>query len=119
MNSKDQAMAIARALEESKGGEICVLDVSDVSGFTDFFVIATGTSSRHVRTLAEKALEAADRVVSGHPRVEGLETARWVLVDAFDVVIHVFVEEAREYYALERLWDEAQSVELPRAVGDA
>ena len=115
MNTRQQALAIAGALADAKGNDLCVLDVAGVSGFADYFVIATGTSTRHVRTLAEKARETAARAVPGHPRVEGLETCRWVLVDAFDVIVHVFAPEAREFYALERLWDEADPVELPRA----
>ena len=119
MNSKQQAMAIAGALDDAKGRDLLVFDVSEISGFADYFVIATGTSDRHVRTLAERALETASRAVSGHPRVEGLETCRWVLVDAFDVVVHVFVTEAREFYGLERLWDEADSLDWPRAASGA
>jgi ribosome-associated protein len=110
-------MAIADALDQAKAQDIRVLDVSEVSGFTDYFVIATGSSTRHVRTLADKAREAADRTGAGRTRVEGLEACRWVLIDALDVVVHVFVEEAREFYGLERLWDEAESVELPHAAG--
>ncbi|MCE2390721.1 MAG: ribosome silencing factor [Proteobacteria bacterium] len=110
-------MAIVGALEDAKGHDLCVLDVSEISSFADYLVIATGTSDRHVRTLAERARETASRAASEHPRVEGLETCRWVLVDAFDVVVHVFVPEARDFYALERLWDEADPVDSPHAAG--
>jgi ribosome-associated protein len=108
-------MAIADALDQGKGRDIRVLDVSEVSGFTDYFVIASGSSTRHVRALADKAREAAERVVTGPVRVEGLEACRWVLIDALDVVVHVFVEEAREFYGLERLWGEAAPVAVPLA----
>ena len=117
MRSRQRAVDVAGALEAAKGLDLRVLDVSQVSGFADYFVIATGRSARHVRTLADKALEAASRGISEHPRVEGMETCRWVLVDAFDVIVHVFEPEAREFYGLERLWDEADSVEWQRAAG--
>ena len=110
-------MRIADALHKAKGLDIRVLDVGEISGFADYFIIATGTSARHVRSLAEKAVEAAEHVVARHPRIEGMETCRWVLVDAFDVIVHLFIEEARDFYGLERLWGEAERVELSRAAG--
>jgi ribosome-associated protein len=115
LNSKDQALAVARALDDARARDIAILDVAEISGFADYFVIATGTSVRHVRTLAERALEALDRSGCKRTAVEGLETCRWVLVDGFDVVVHLFVDEAREFYGLERLWDEAESVALAPA----
>jgi ribosome-associated protein len=106
---------VARALEDARGEGILVLDVAEISGFADYFVIATGSSTRHVRTLAERALEVLERPSGKRSGVEGLETCRWVLVDGFDVVVHVFLEEARDFYGLERLWDEAESVALAPA----
>ncbi len=119
MNTRQQAMSIAEAIEDAKGRDIVVLDVSEVSGFADYFVIASGTSNRHVRALAERTLETVDRMIAGHPRVEGLQTCRWVLVDAFDVVVHLFLDEARDFYGLERLWDEGQPVERPERLARA
>jgi ribosome-associated protein len=115
LNSRDQALSVARALEDVRAQDIEILDVSEISGFADYFVIATGTSARHVRTLAERALEALGHSPRRRTGVEGLEACRWVLVDHFDVVVHLFLEEAREYYGLERLWDEAESIELAPA----
>jgi ribosome-associated protein len=115
LNSKDQALAVARALEDAKARDIAILDVAQISGFADYFVIATGTSARHVRTLADRALGALAQPGRKRNGVEGLEKCRWVLVDGFDVVVHLFLDEAREYYGLERLWDEAESVALAPA----
>ena len=119
MNSRQQAMSIAEAIEDAKGCDIVVLDVSEISGFADYFVIASGTSSRHVRSLADRTLETLDGLTPGHARVEGLETCRWVLVDAFDVVVHLFLDEARDFYGLERLWHEAERVERPERLARA
>jgi ribosome-associated protein len=112
LNSKDQALAVARALEDARAKDVAILDVAEISGFADYFVIATGTSTRSVRTLAERALEALGRAGRKRSSVEGLDTCRWVLVDGFDVVVHLFLDEARDFYDLERLWDEAEAVSL-------
>jgi ribosome-associated protein len=119
LNSKDHALTVARALDSAKARDIAILDVSEISGFADYFVIATGTSARHVRTLAERTLEALHHPGRKRKHVEGMEACRWVLVDDFDVVVHLFQEEAREFYGLERLWDEAQSVALPASAAAA
>jgi ribosome-associated protein len=112
-------LALANALADKKGEEILVLDVHDLSSFTDFFVIATGTSARHVRTLAEHVVETARGFGERPLGVEGEKRAQWVLVDLDDVVVHLFQEEAREYYRIERLWGEAESVTPLHAAGAA
>lgn len=112
MNSKDQAQAVARALEDARARDVVIMDVSSISGFADYFVIATGTSTRHVRTLADRTLEALARAGCKRSALEGIDSCRWVLVDGFDVVVHLFLDETRDFYGLERLWDEAESVSL-------
>jgi ribosome-associated protein len=95
----------ARAAAEKNGTDVLVLAVGEVLAITDFFVIATATSNRQVRTIVDAVEEQVG--VSGGPkprRIEGLEDLRWVLMDYGDFVVHVFVEEARRYYELERLW---------------
>jgi ribosome-associated protein len=87
--------------------------VSRLLVITDVFVIATGTSRRHVRTLAEE-VEAKLKEADRRPlRREGTEDATWVLLDYGDVVVHVFDEATRRYYDLERLWGDAPRIELP------
>jgi len=81
-----------------------VLDVGEVLSIVDYFVITSGSNSRLVQTLAEE-VEAALKVNGGGPlRVEGHDDATWVLLDFGDVVVHVFLDEVRAYYELERLW---------------
>lgn len=117
MTGRGKALALANALTDKKGEGILVLDVRDLCSFTEYFVIATGTSARHVRTLADHVQETARGFGQRPLGVEGEERAQWVLVDLGDVVVHLFQGEAREYYRLERLWGEAESVPPLHAVG--
>lgn len=103
-----------RVLDEKKAGEIAVLDVSEQSSITDFMILATATSEPHLRALRvelEKALDA------GHVHLVGMETAQesgWMVIDAFDVMIHLFLAETRERYGLERLWRDATEVPVSK-----
>ncbi len=115
MTAADHAQQIAQALADKGGLEVCVLDLGDEAAFTDFFVIATGTSDRHLGALADAAVEAA-RLLGDKPLgVEGAKTGRWVLVDLGDVVVHLFREEAREFYGLERLWGDEEPLAVEAA----
>ena len=111
------ALALATAINDKKGEEVRVLDLHGVCSFADYFVLATGGSDRHVRALADAAVEAATRGGAKTLGVEGKSVGRWVLVDLGDIVVHVFSEEARDYFGLERLWGDAQ--ELAVAQGAA
>jgi len=106
-DTAEAAEAAASAIDDKKGVDLLLLDVSSVIVLTDVFVIATGTSRRHVLTLAEE-VEAR---LGDHGRMalrrEGVDTATWVLIDFGDVVVHVFDEPTRRYYDLERLWRDA------------
>jgi ribosome-associated protein len=115
LTSKEKALALAEAARDHKALEIRVLDLRGIASFTDFFVLTTATSDRHARTLADAIGEKADELGSAPIGVEGLETSRWILIDVGDVILHVFLEEVREYYALERLWGDAEPVEVPQA----
>jgi ribosome-associated protein len=97
------------ALEDRKGRNIVTLDVGRVTDITDFMVIVSGTSNRHVKALVDQVIESAK--AEGNPPfgVEGRETNEWVLVDLGDVLVHVMQAETREFYDLERLWSELPS----------
>ena len=97
----------ATAIDDKRGLNISLLDVSGLIVLTDVFIIASGTSRRHVISLAEEA-EIQLKLQDRRPlRREGMEDGTWVLLDYGDVVIHVFDEETRAYYDLERLWADA------------
>ena len=105
------AVVVARAAEAKKGEATVILDVGPLLGITDRFVITSGTNDRQVRTIADEIeLQVKKADGRGPLRVEGLDDARWVLMDYGDVVVHVFNEEARRYYDLERLWSDARRV---------
>lgn len=87
-----------------------MLDLRKISNAADFFVIASGTSDTHVRTLAERVLEFMERSDGRAHHVEGLRAGRWALLDFVDIVVHVFHPSLRDYYQLERLWADAPTV---------
>ncbi len=119
MKAKEKALALAEAVAEKKGEDLQILDLRELCSFTDFFIIATGTSARHLRTLSDATVEAGAKLGEKTLGVEGQESARWILVDLGDVIVHLFREEAREFFGLERLWGEAEALELPRVAGAA
>lgn len=98
-------LAIA-ALEDRKGVDILTLDVRRLTSMTDFMVIATGTSSRHVKALVDSVAEHLAGAGAAPIGVEGTGSNEWVLVDLVDVVVHVMQRDARGFYDLERLWSE-------------
>ena len=98
-----KAAAIA-ALEDVKGLEITTIDVTKQTDVTDYMIVATGTSSRHVKSLANNVIdEMLKRGVKPHG-VEGFAEGEWVLVDLVDVVVHVMLSQTRKFYEIERLW---------------
>jgi ribosome silencing factor RsfS/YbeB/iojap len=97
---------VVSALEDSKGVDIQVLQIDDISDFTDYMVVVSGTSSRHVKSLASNTIDDLREADVRALGVEGEELGEWVLVDFADVVIHVMREEVRAYYEIEKLWGE-------------
>lgn len=100
----------ARRAVERKARDVTVMDLRDLSSVTDFFVIATGRSDVHARTIAEHVIDSSKRDGRGPETVEGLDQGRWVLVDYIDYVVHVFQPSVRDYYQLELLWGDAKTV---------
>ena len=108
MPAADQALGAASAASSKKAERIAILDVSKQLVITDFFVICSGNTERHVRTIAEEVEKKLREDFGVKPyRREGEREARWVLLDYVDFVVHVFHHEEREYYDLERLWADA------------
>lgn len=113
IDPKTCAIEAAGILKDKKGQDILVLDISSIAVFSDYFVIATGISPIHVQALAD---EVEQRLVAKGYRFkskEGYKDGRWVLIDFYDVIVHIFTRSEREYYMLERLWADAKTIDLP------
>jgi ribosome-associated protein len=102
-----------RAAEDKKASDLVVLDLRKAAGFTDFFVICSGGNPRQVRAIADSVMAtlADEGVKPAH--VEGYERSEWVLLDYFDFIVHIFGPETRLFYGLERLWGNAERIEVP------
>ena len=102
---------VVNAARDKKAANLLVLDLRPANGFTDYFVICSGRSNRQVRAIAE-SLEARLKAIGHRPaHIEGSGTD-WVLIDCFDFIIHVFTPKSRDFYSLERLWGNAERVEV-------
>jgi len=96
-----------RAAGEKKAYDLTVLDIRKVSIIADYFLICTGRSLIHVQGIAREIIETIAKETGVHPRTEGMRGGRWILLDYGDLIVHVFVEEERQFYNLERLWGDA------------
>jgi len=112
-SSKEKAFLCAQALMDRKAIDLVILEVKDLSSFTDYFLICSGNSDRQVQAIATHAEEKLGKEGLHPLGIEGKRDGRWVLLDYGDVVIHVFYHPVREFYDLERLWSEAPQLELP------
>ena len=115
MESLELARKLAKLADDKKGQDILILDMRELSVMTDYFVIVSATNSTLVRAIAD---ELVDKLAEAGVHVlhqEGANEGRWVLLDFADVVVHVFLEEEREFYNLERLWGDAPSMALEEA----
>ena len=113
LSAKEVALAVTKALDEKKGIDIKLLRIEKVSSLADYFVICTGTVNSHVKTLCDSVEEAVtDEMGEALLHREGHRGGTWVLLDFGCLVVHVFTNETREFYDLERLWADAQEVDL-------
>lgn len=99
-------------MNSKKALDIKVIKIQDISAIADYFVIATGTSSTHVKALADEVEAQLDEAGISVSHVEGYRSNSWILLDYVDVVVHVFSDEAREYYDLERLWQDGEIIDI-------
>jgi ribosome-associated protein len=104
MDSKALSELVVDALEEVKGLDIVKLDVRDLTTVTDYMIVASGTSNRHVKALAEAVAEKARAAGCRPAGIEGEEGSEWVLLDLGDALVHVMLPRVREFYNLEKLW---------------
>ncbi len=116
MTTLEQAKETAKILSEKKGLNIKVIEIKDVSVIADYMVIATGNSSTHVKALADEVEEQLDDMGISVSHVEGYRSNSWILLDYIDIIVHVFSNEAREYYDLERLWEDGIDVDISNII---
>src|SRR5712691_2633061 len=108
-----QLDAAIRAAEDKKAVDVVVLDLRPAAGFTDYFLICSGSNARQVRAIADAVTDAlASRGVKP-AHVEGYKQSEWILLDYFDFIVHIFAPETRLFYGLERLWGNAERTEIP------
>lgn len=112
MTSLETAKLAAKALLKIKGLDVRVIKIRDISSIADYFVIATGTSNTHVRALADEVEYRLDNEGISASHIEGYRSDSWILLDYVDVVVHVFSDEGRKYYDLERLWQDGEKIDI-------
>ncbi len=114
MTSLETAKLAAKVLDSKKGIDIKIIKIADISSITDYFVIAAGGSNTHVKTLAEEVEFKLDEAGISVTHVDGHRSDTWIVLDYVDVIVHVFSEEAREYYDLERLWQDGKVIDIEK-----
>ena len=116
LSAKEVALAVTKALDEKKGIDIKLLKIDRVSSLADYFLICTGTVNTHVKTLCDYAEYTMEQL--GEPMLgrEGHRGNSWELLDFGSIVVHVFTDEARKFYDLERLWADAEEVDLKEII---
>lgn len=112
----ERIFAALNAAAEKKAIEIVVLDLREIATFTDYFVIVSGTNERQVQAISDGVADTLKKAGTPAARIEGYQTAEWILLDYGDFVFHVFDDKARKFYDLERLWRESKRVELPAEI---
>ena len=112
LNAKEIIAAAVKALSDKKGKDLKVLYTADQTTLAEYFIICSGTSNTQVRALSEAVEEALSKVGEEPHHIEGHRGGQWTLLDYSAVVIHIFTEEGREFYDLERLWSDADPVDI-------
>lgn len=108
----DLVCTVTRALDDAKGDNIVVLELSKISTFADYFVIVSADNPAHMKSLARKVHDAVAKEGHKHYRVEGRDNSVWMLIDLGAVVLHILSQKARSYYALEEFWGDAEMISL-------
>ncbi|MFQ6039696.1 MAG: ribosome silencing factor [Candidatus Poribacteria bacterium] len=116
LHSQQIAKLAAEAALSRRANDVVILDLRGIASFTDFFVICNGNSDTHLEGISNAILEKLEENAVELWHKEGSRNDNWILLDYVDVVVHLFLREAREFYNLERLWADAPTVELPEAV---
>ena len=116
MTSLEVSKLAAKALSAKKGLDIKVITIEDISVLADYMVIATGTSSTQVKAMADNVEYELDNAGVSVSHIEGYRSNTWILMDYIDVIVHVFIDETREFYDLERLWKDGEEIDISDVV---
>ncbi|MCL2633317.1 MAG: ribosome silencing factor [Oscillospiraceae bacterium] len=109
----NEILAVAvKTLDDKKGHDIKVIKIADISVIANYFVLATGTSSTQVKALADEVEHKLSLSGTAPRRTEGYNGADWIVLDYIDVIIHIFYKETREFYDLERLWQDGEEIDI-------
>lgn len=111
MTSKEMALMAVNAMEDKKANDVKIIDIEKISTLADYFIIASGTNRNQVQAMADEVEEKLGRAGVEPKHIEGYASANWILMDYGDIVIHIFDEENRLFYDLERIWRDGKSIE--------
>jgi len=114
--SPPKALTIARAALEKKASDVLILDVGDLTSIAEYLVFGSGESERQVIAIANHIEREMTKQFQAHPQIEGSATATWILLDYGDIVVHVFRQDVRTYYALEKMWADAPLIPIPETI---
>lgn len=113
MESKELANEIVELIQSKKGFDVTLMNLSNLSAMSDYFIICSADATIHVKAIADEVDKKLRKAgIKAHAK-EGYNTLNWVLLDYFDVVVHIFKKESREFYNLEKLWGDAEVTEIP------
>lgn len=118
IDSKKMIKNAYKALEEKMAKDIVVIDISKISTISDYFIIASGTSLPHIQSLVYEVVDELAKDGYEDKAVEGDRSSSWVLLDYLDIIVHIFTEEDREFYNLERIWRDGTLVSKEDILGD-
>jgi len=108
--SRKMALIAVEALEDKKGNDITILDISEISVLADYFIIAGGSNRNQIQAMSDSVEEALGRAGYLPKQIEGYQSAGWILLDFKDIIIHIFSKEDREFYDLERVWRDGKEI---------
>ncbi len=109
---KEMLKVIIDALQDKKAEDIRVIDISNVSVIADYFVIASGSNTNQIQAMVDNVEEEMFKAGFDNPKVEGYNTASWILLDYNDVIVHVFSEDDRAFYNIERIWRDGKEIDI-------
>ena len=112
MTSLEQARKIVQVMDSKKAKDIRLIKIEGISSLGDYFVVASASNTTQVKAIADEVEDEMTKLGLEPNRVEGRQSAQWILVDYYDVMVHVFLDEARSFYNLERLWSDAPQLDI-------